>query len=391
LHNFLVNKTPAKLIRARMPELDALRGVAILGVIFLHGFYWQYSGLHFSRLQRLLLLATRPGWLGVNLFFVLSGFLITGILLDSRGQPGYYPRFYIRRARRILPAYYLLLIVLAALEQTSAAYLGLSSIYLANVTALFGVANDYGPLWSLAVEEHYYIVWPALVRRGNLRNVAILALGICLAEPLLRAAAFQAGHAGGIASYTWFVADGLAMGGVLAAVLRTAISRPRVQTGCALMLVIAAGAAVIGAPFGILTRDHLLGAALQLTVINLAFAGMLLLALLLGTSAWHGYGDVSGLRFLGYISYGLYLVHLLVFRIYDKLSQLFWPQLLPRDGRFGLVVLRFVCVLGLSVVLAYLSRRFFEERFLRMNERSAFHPGWAAGRISSASPGGQLG
>jgi peptidoglycan/LPS O-acetylase OafA/YrhL len=385
-----VNKTPAKLIRARMPELDTLRGIAILGVMFLHGFYWQYSGFHFSRPQRLALMATKPGWLGVNLFFVLSGFLITGILLDSRGRPGYYRRFYTRRALRILPAYYSLLILLAVLRQASAAYLGLSSVYLANVTVLFGVANDYGPLWSLAVEEHYYIVWPALVRRCGLRSVAMLAAGICLAEPLLRAAAFKTGHASGIAAYTWFVADGLAMGGGLAVVLRTSVSRRQLTAICALLLGLAAGAAVLGSPFGLLTRDNLLGAALQHTLIDLAFAGVVLLALLLGTGRWSGYVNNPVLGFLGYISYGLYLLHLLIFRIYDKLSELFWPQLQPRDGRFGLIVLRFVCVSGLCIGLAYLSRRFFEERFLRLKERFTPSGRWAAGRLSSPSSGSQL-
>jgi peptidoglycan/LPS O-acetylase OafA/YrhL len=129
---------------------------------------------------------------------------------------------------------------------------------------------------------------------------------------------------------------------------------------------------------------------LQLTVVNLAFAGVLLLALLLGTSPWQGYVNSSGLRFLGYISYGLYLVHLLLFRIYDELSQLFWPQLQPRDGLFGLVVLRFVCVAGLSVGFAYLSRRFFEERFLRFKERLNSNEGWPAAGLSSSSPGSQL-
>jgi|HubBroStandDraft_4_1064222.scaffolds.fasta_scaffold00800_6 peptidoglycan/LPS O-acetylase OafA/YrhL len=382
---------PAQLLRSRMPELDTLRGIAVLGVIFLHGFYWQYSGLHFARWQRALLLATKAGWLGVNLFFVLSGFLITGILLDSRDRPGYYRRFYARRALRILPAYYLLLIGLAVLRQASLSYLGLSSIYLANLTVLFGVANDYGPLWSLAVEEHFYIVWPALVRRAKLRGVAALALGICLAEPLLRAAAFQTGKAGGIATYTWFVADGLAMGGGLAVVLRSPVSRRQVKAMGLMLIVLAASAAVLGGPFGLLTRDNLLGAALQHTVINLGFSGVLLLALLLGTSAWQGYVNSSVLRFLGYISYGLYLIHLLIFRIYDKLSQVFWPQLQPRDGLFGLIVLRFVCVLGLSVGLAYLSRRFFEERFLRLKQSSTPKGRWALeGRLSSASSGGQL-
>jgi peptidoglycan/LPS O-acetylase OafA/YrhL len=389
MDNRCVNKPPA-LLRPRMPELDTLRGIAVLGVILLHGFYWQYSGLHFAGWQRALLLATKAGWLGVNLFFVLSGFLITGILLDSRDRSGYYRRFYARRALRILPAYYLLLIGLAVLRQASLSYLGLSSIYLANLTVLFGVPNDYGPLWSLAVEEHFYIVWPALVRRAKLRSVAALALGICLAEPLLRAAAFEMGKAGGIATYTWFVADGLAMGGGLAVVLRTAISRRRVRAACALLLALAAAAGALGAPFGVLTRHNLLGAALQLTVVNLAFAGVLLLALLLGTSAWQGYVNSSGLRFLGYISYGLYLIHLSIFRIYDKLSQLFWPQLQPRDGFFGLVVLRFVCVAGLSVGFAYLSRKFFEERFLRFKERLNSNEGWPAAGLSSSSPGSQL-
>ena len=104
---------PAKLdplIRPVMPELDSVRGIAVSGVLLLHAFYWQYSSFHFSGLPRLFLLATQPGGLGVNLFFVLSGFLITGILLDSKEKPRYFRRFYIRRALRILPAYYLLLI-----------------------------------------------------------------------------------------------------------------------------------------------------------------------------------------------------------------------------------------------------------------------------------------
>jgi peptidoglycan/LPS O-acetylase OafA/YrhL len=389
MHDHSGNRPGEELIRVHMPELDTLRGIAVVAVMLLHGFYWQYSGLHFSGLQRLLLLATKPGWLGVNLFFVLSGFLITGILLEAKDKPGYYRRFYTRRALRILPAYYLLLVILAFLRQASLPYLGLSSIYLANLTVLFGVANDYGPLWSLAVEEHYYIAWPALVRLCSVRSVGILALGICLAEPLLRAVAFTTGHAAGIAVYTWFVADGLAMGGVLAALLRTAVSRRQVRRIAAFLLLLAAAAAAIGSPLGILTRDHRLGAALQLTVLNLAFGGGLLSVLLLGTSRWQRYVNSAVLGFLGYVSYGLYLIHLLVFRIYDQLAHLFWPQLEPRDGRFGLIVLRFACVFAVSVGLAYLSRRFFEERFLRLQQHFAPGERWAD-QMSSTPRGSQL-
>jgi peptidoglycan/LPS O-acetylase OafA/YrhL len=358
-----------KLIRPVMPELDSVRGLAILGVLFLHGFFWPYSGLHFTGWSRFLLRATQPGWLGVNLFFVLSGFLITGILLDSRNKPRYYSRFYTRRALRILPAYYSLLILLAILHQASAGFLGLSFIYLSNLTNLFGVPADYGPLWSLAVEEHYYIVWPAVVRRLNTHGVAIASATICLVVPILRAVAFHYGYTAGLGWYTWFVADGLAMGSLLAAVLRSSLTRTKVARLCALLFVVALTLAGAGAPFGILTMRRTLGAALEYTVVHIFFAAALILVLLLGFSSRKRYVNRPVLQFFGYISYGLYLIHLLVFRIYDKVSRHYWPQLLPSDGHFALIVLRFFVAGGLAVGLAYLSRRYFEEAFLKLKDR----------------------
>jgi peptidoglycan/LPS O-acetylase OafA/YrhL len=337
---------PDPLIRPVMPELDSVRGIAIIGVLLLHGFYWQYSGFHFSGLPRLFLLATAPGWLGVNLFFVLSGFLITGILLDSKEKPQYFRRFYTRRALRILPAYYLLLILLAVLHSASAAFLGLSFVYLANVTRLFGVPADYGPLWSLAVEEHYYIFWPAVIYKLTRRHLAIITIAICLLTPVLRAVFFRLGYTAGLGWYTWFVADGLATGSLLAVFLRTSPSRKMVAVLCGTLLAGGFILASIGRPFGILTRERLLGAALQETVIDLFFAGFLLLVLLLGTSARRRYVNNSVLRFLGYISYGLYLIHLLVFRMYDKLCRIFRPSLQPASDYFGLIALRFFLLGG---------------------------------------------
>jgi len=182
------------LVRRFMPELDVLRGIAVLGVLFFHGFRAEYGGLPFTGARRILLMATQPGALGVNLFFVLSGFLITGILLDSSARPDYYRRFYSRRALRILPAYYSLLILLGVLHQASAAFLGLSFVYLSNVTSLFGVSMDYHPLWSLAVEEHYYIVWPSVVRKLRARYLALFSLTICILIPVARAVSFHYGH-----------------------------------------------------------------------------------------------------------------------------------------------------------------------------------------------------
>src|SRR5690349_3754490 len=92
-------------LRRAMPELDGLRGVAVLMVVFYHGFFWSNGGgASTSGVMHLFIRLTQLGWLGVDLFFVLSGFLITGILIESRARPDYYRRFYRRRTLRILPA-----------------------------------------------------------------------------------------------------------------------------------------------------------------------------------------------------------------------------------------------------------------------------------------------
>ena len=134
------------ILRGKMPELDALRGIACLLVMFFHGLANRYVPEHLNAVERILVRVSAFGWTGVNLFFVLSGFLITGILIETRQRSDYYRRFYIRRALRILPAYYAILILVAVAWRLgisdrpfSWAFLGLSSIYLANMTTLFGV------------------------------------------------------------------------------------------------------------------------------------------------------------------------------------------------------------------------------------------------------------
>jgi len=185
-----------------MPELDTIRGIAVLGVLFLHGFEWQYGALHFSGAARILIAATQPGSLGVDLFFVLSGFLITGILLDSRESRHYLSRFYTRRALRILPVYYALLVLLLLLHSSSIQFVGLSFIYLANMTSFFGVSCGYGPLWSLAVEEHYYLLWPTVVRAVTRNHLAVASLTIMALVPVLRVVCFEFGWGKG--SLDWY-------------------------------------------------------------------------------------------------------------------------------------------------------------------------------------------
>jgi peptidoglycan/LPS O-acetylase OafA/YrhL len=174
------------ILRPVMPELDSVRGIAILAVLLYHGLYWQVNLAAFSRWQRIFLSGFWLGRLGVSLFFVLSGFLITGLLIDSKSRLDYYRRFYVRRALRILPAYFALLGILAATRYASWPFILLSLAYLANFTRFFGVAIAYPVLWSLAVEEHFYLLWPWVVRKLSMRSLAACCLAIIALSPLLR-------------------------------------------------------------------------------------------------------------------------------------------------------------------------------------------------------------
>src|SRR5258708_35149140 len=100
-----------------MPELDTIGGIAVLLVLFFHGLGYRYGIQSLSGVAKLFVAATLPGWMGVNLFFVLSGFLLTGGLLDSKGRTDYFRRFFYRRAFRILPIFYAVLAVPGVISQ----------------------------------------------------------------------------------------------------------------------------------------------------------------------------------------------------------------------------------------------------------------------------------
>lgn len=363
------------LLRKEMPELDTIRGLAILGVIVYHAFYWSRDLSHFSPLQRIVLRAAAPGEFGVSLFFVLSGFLITGLLLDSRDRPDYYRRFYFRRALRILPAYYGILIVLLVAREMSRSYLIMSLLYCSNLSLLFGIQMTYPVLWSLSVEEHFYLVWPAVVRRVAPRGLIVLAGAIILFTPLLRLACFYHGlpthfSNSGCDYYTWNMADGLACGSVLSLLLRR-MNGDRKKFGwlCLGSFIVAGFLSVVALPFGLRTGMRPVGAALQWTISNVTFMGILALFLLVGTSRWKALVTSKVLRFFGYISYGLYLVHLLVYRLFDDLVRSVSPVYATRLFTWDGIWLRFLIAGGAAVLLSYLSRRFFEEAFLRLKSK----------------------
>lgn len=359
----------AAILRPVMPELDVVRGLAVLLVVFYHGFFWSNSSLAGQSFPvRAILHGTRAGWLGVELFFVLSGFLISNILLGGRARPDYYRRFYTRRALRILPAYAVLIVVLLVFGFVGWKFAVVSSLFLANVSTYLGVPMEYGPLWSLAVEEHFYLVWPTAVRHLSERVLMIVVGTIIVIEPIVRLIAFHYGFE--VYGPTWFMLDGLAFGAFLAlAVRRTGQDRRmllKLVIGCA-----AASAAlvVVGLPYGIGTRNRALGAALQVTPWYLLFTAFIGGMLLIGSSPGRRFVNIRFFVFFGQISYGLYLVHLLGFSMFDKVAEHFWPAFSApvRDDRA--VLLRFVGGAAISIVLAYISRWTLEEFFLRIKDR----------------------
>jgi peptidoglycan/LPS O-acetylase OafA/YrhL len=212
------------------------------------------------------------------------------------------------------------------------------------------------------------------VRKLGPRFLASFSLALCILIPVARAVAFHYGHFQGGEWYTWFTADGLAAGSLLAIALRGSISRKRAAIGAAFLMTTATIMLIASAPFGMLSRQTMLGASLQLTLVNTFFAGLLLLFMMVGSGSRKGLVNSSVLQFFGYISYGLYLIHLLVFQTYDIVTRKFWPWLQPTVGHFDLILLRFAIVSAAAVSLAYISRKYYEEWFLRLKDRPAAPP-----------------
>ena len=161
-----------------MPGLDLARGVAILLVLFDHGFAADQTPYHAHPSHALLAFdyLARLGHYGVHLFFILSGFLITGILLDSRTQPDYFRNFYARRVLRIAPAYLLMVAVLFLTHSITARYLAVCLLCLCNMPGLLGASSQYPAFWSLSVEEQFYFVWPFVIRKLSRRTSPSSAL-----------------------------------------------------------------------------------------------------------------------------------------------------------------------------------------------------------------------
>jgi peptidoglycan/LPS O-acetylase OafA/YrhL len=365
---------PSRNFGARVPELDGIRGIAILTVLLYH--FFSYTMLHgsWTGLARVLGRATENGSHGVDLFFVLSGFLITGILLDTRSDAHYFRNFYARRALRILPLYYTVLLIILLCYRHSGSYVLLSFFHLSNISPILGVTMVNGSMWSLSVEEHFYLCWPWIVRRLNLRNAALVAAVICLAEPIIRGIAFP--HVTSVFPYTWFRLDGLASGALIACFVRSpGYSRQRANKAAIILACLGVLIEIAGTPWSIRQHQTQFGAVCEYPPINMICASVVLWGasntLLTRTRLLR----LRWLRICGDLSYCLYLGHMMVMDAYDgTLKLLGYP---PAVASLGGVVVRGAAVLAVCFIVAAISRVAIEKPALRA--KRFFGP--AAGKL----------
>ena len=334
-----------------IPELQCLRGIAVLSVLVYHchprleGTWIAYPSLW--------------GWAGVNLFFVLSGFLITSILLEARDKPHYFRNFYGRRALRIWPVYVLVLVVVYL---NSPWFIG-PTVWNAVKTApwlayIFLVQNLFhltlppaiGPTWSLAIEEQYYFAWAPLVRFLSRPWLLATVLACALiGSPLLRLTQWH----WLTPTHTLIHLDGIALGSLLALGMYALVIGRRIWFwlgfGC-LVLGIGAVATIAG------------GTAFLDSGLALAFVGAVTMALA-STGARNPLSSVlrSGpLAFYGRISYGLYMTHISVFIFFGWFDLKMDPYGIP--GNLAVVAFRLAACTAVAAALWY----GFESQILKL-------------------------
>ena len=361
----------------RLPGLDLLRALAIVWVMCFHSFLVGGLNVHFAWFQRF-------GWMGVDLFFVLSGFLIGSQVLSplARGEPFSFRYFYIRRAFRILPAFWVVLALYLSFNWFRESP-GLESwwkfaTFTLNVLIDYNQNQAFSHAWSLCIEEHFYLLFPLLawllVRRLSTRSFAILIL-ICVSTGIaLRAGVWL--HDDAIApNRNWFIEDiyfptwnrldGL-LAGVALAALKT--FRRSVWDGLARHsnLILVTGLALLSCSFWLFAdRTGLLANSLGWPVLALGFA--LLVFAGAQRSGWLGYFALPGAAWLATISYSLYLIHK---SVYHMVVAHFAEAL---DGH-GL--LAFASYAGASVIGATILYYLVERPGLRLRSRwlSRTHP-----------------
>ncbi len=391
---------------ARLPVLDAVRGLAICLVLAAH-FTPDY--VMSNRLLEWGKKLMYTGWTGVDLFFVLSGFLITDILLRVRETPHWVRNFYFRRALRILPLYFFFLVLVFVIlpwfvppgrdpaYDIVQSFQGWYWIHCANVIpVLHGFAAtmsgtaSLAHFWSLAVEEHFYLLWPFLVARlpeRRLLPVLLAVIGLALGLRVLAMATLQEPFLTGAYVQTPTRMDGLAFGALLTLLFRR-VPTARLRKW-ALVILPLTGAVLLGDLYkevGLWPSSTFMR-SIGFTTVGLLYASLMVMLLTSApTSPTRRLIDNAVLRFFGKYSYGIYVLHGLLVPMIDR-----W---LPQDQLLARlhspIAATLVCLAvktGVAILLALLSWHLLEAPFLRLKDRFDYSAKAATARgASSGSP-----
>jgi len=372
--NDLPNQSSPIMVGHHYPELDGIRGISILLILFFH---CRDIATPQNLSENIYYKFAETGWVGVELFFVLSGFLITGILLDTYNQKKYFYNFYMRRILRIFPLYYAVLILLTLISQ----FMQIDSFYqkstLAQLSYWFYLQNwlhlfdiNTTPIishsWSLAVEEQFYLVWPALIlfaaRRNAVGKLCLITIGLAF---IVRAGLVNLN----LPAYFLTISqmDILALGAFVVVLFRHFGSLKPLRRPAIILAVISGVtvAFVAAKERGFFGNN---GMVLLIGILPLAifFSSFLIIAL---TSREQGILRIflqnRWLRFLGKISYGVYIFHwpirILLIEIWPKAAFGFWIN------QLGFLVVVSVC----SIAIAWFSFQYFETPILHLKKKFA--------------------
>jgi peptidoglycan/LPS O-acetylase OafA/YrhL len=374
---------PPKL-SGHIPALDGVRGLAIILVMFVHLVGDQTAA---TRGEAIAVKLANYGIWGVDLFFVLSGFLITGILWETKKQEQYFRNFYVRRTLRIFPLYYG---VLAALFlampllgpvypdglRESAHHQAWLWLYWTNiyVAAKGSWALPYvSHFWSLAVEEHFYLVWPLGVFLCSRRNLLRLCVGVMAFSLALRIALAVAGvNEIAIDVLTPARLDALCIGGFLAIMARAPdggvesvarLSKPAMYAFAAAVVAVSLFHAQVG-------RFDAIALPVRGTLIALFFGALIAQSVTRSqTTLVARFFSSAGMRFFGRYSYGLYVFHGIV--AYAMQEGAFSAYLANRVNPHLVMPVYALCGAAVSVLIAVLSYHLFEKQLLSLKDRLA--------------------
>ncbi len=371
-------------VNARLLPLDGIRGLAVL-VVIVHNSAW-IAGESEQFLLKLFNAVMATGWIGVQVFFVLSGFLITGILLDTKARATYFRSFYIRRVLRIFPLYYVVIfltLVVAPFVAWSPAWADAVRnahgwaywLYVQNwITSSLGV-DALSHTWSLAVEEQFYLVWPLIVWLVGRRSLSRLCLVAMVGTPFIRLA-LRLSRLDQNSAYVFTIArwDALAAGALVAILIREEGGRKVLARwqGRAAGLAGIALVALVLMEHGFHSFDlpvQIIGQSL----IAILSASLIALAVDEGPRAprqLQVFLSTDTLRILGKYSYAMYLFHQ---PIQQFLTPILGDQVRGADTPWRLVRLSIylLSVLLLTLLAALVSWRVIEKPFLDLKDRIA--------------------